>query len=116
MKRALLVLVAVLIGFALVTTAFAQEKAKTEKSVKLTGEVVSNDGKMMTVKGPKGEQNFDVSGVKKVGKYKVGDQVTISYKEKDGVLTASSIKKPLMKGKEKMETTESAEKPTPPAK
>jgi len=49
MKRALLVVLAVLIGLAVVTTVFAATKAKTGKSVTLTGDVVSNDGRQMTV-------------------------------------------------------------------
>jgi Cu/Ag efflux protein CusF len=136
MKRALLIVLAMVISVAFVTAAFAQApaekpagttekapaaekkapaaKAKTEKSVSLKGEVVKNDGKEMTVKGPKGEEKFDVSGVKNADKYKEGDKVTISYKEKDGKLTASSIKKPVIKGKtEKKEVKEKTEKPAP---
>lgn len=117
MKKAMLIVLSVLITVAFVTTVFAATKAKTEKSVTLTGEVVKNDGKEMTVKGPKGEEKFDVSGVKNVDKYKEGDQVIISYKEKDGKLTAASIKKPMIKGKtEKKDVQEKTEKPMTPAK
>ncbi len=111
MKKALPLILAVLFVLACVATGFAAEKAGVQKSVKLTGEVVKNDGKEMVVKGPSGEQTFRVSGVKNVTKYKPGDQVTISYKEKDGRLTASSISKPTMKGKEKEETTKEKEPP-----
>ena len=110
MKRALLVVLAVLIGMSLVTTVFAATKTK---SVTLTGNVVSNDGKQMTVKGPKAEQNFDVSGVKNADKYNVGDQVVIGYTEKDGVLMAASIRKAIIKGKtEKKTTTDTTETPS----
>jgi hypothetical protein len=109
MKRALTIVVAVLIGIAFLSPAFAA--AKKEKSVSLTGEVMKNDGKMMTVKGPSGEQEFDVAAVKNVDKYKMGDQVTIKYTEKDGKMTGSSISKKMMKGKEKMEMKETAPAP-----
>jgi hypothetical protein len=113
MKKVLVIALTVLIGVAFVTTGFAATKATKEKSVKLKGEVVKNDGKEMVVKGPKGEEKFDVSGVKNVDKYKEGDTVTISYKEKDGMLKASSISKSMMKGKmEKEEMKESTEKKT----
>ncbi len=111
MKKALPVVLAMLCVFAFVATVFAAEKAGVQKSVKLTGEVVKNDGKEMVVKGPSGEQTFKVGGVKNVTKYKPGDQVTISYKEKDGQLTASSISKSMIKGKEKEETTKEKEPP-----
>ncbi len=110
MQRTLLIALAVVFSVAFVTTGFAAQ-AGMEKSVKLTGEVVKNDGKEMVVKGPSGEQAFNVSGVKDVDKYKTGDQVTISYKEKDGKLTASSISKVMIKGKEKEETTKEKEPP-----
>lgn len=108
MKRALIVVVAVLIGVAFLSPAFAATK---EKQVSLTGDVMKNDGKMMTVKGPSGEQVFDVSGVKKVDKYKEGDQVTIKYTEKGGKITVSSISKKMIKGKPKKETEETAPAP-----
>lgn len=98
MKRSLLVVLAVLFALAWVSAGFA---AEMEKSVKITGDVVSNDGKTMVLKGPDGNKTFDVSGVKKADKYKPGDQVTISYKEKDGTLTAGKISKEMFKGKEK---------------
>ena len=111
MKKTLPVMLAVMFVLVFVATGFAAEKAGMQKSVKLTGEVVKNDGKEMVVKGPSGEQTFKVAGVKNVTKYKPGDQVTISYKEKDGKLTASSISKSMIKGKEKEETTKEKEPP-----
>jgi hypothetical protein len=113
MKRALLIVLAVAVTFSFISTGFAAtRKATMEKSVKITGDVVKNDGKEMVVKGPKGEQKFDVSGVKNVDKYKEGDEVTISYKEKDGQLTASSISESMMKGnKAKEEKSETTERP-----
>ncbi len=67
MKKALPILMVVFV-FAFVATGFAAQKAGVQKSVKLTGEVVKNDGKEMVVKGPSGEQSFKVAGVKKVKK------------------------------------------------
>lgn len=110
MKKTLLIALAVVFSVAFVGTGFA-EQTGMEKSVKLTGEVVKNDGKEMVVKGPSGEQTFNVSGVKNVDKYKIGDQVTIKYTEKDGRLTAGSISKEIIKGKEKEETTKEREPP-----
>lgn len=129
MKRILFFVFAVLISVAFISTSFAQTteksgttekaekkssatKAKTEKAVSVTGEVVKNDGKRLTLKAPEGEKQFNVSGVKNAKKYKEGETVIIKYKEKNGKLTASSIKKPLFKGKtSKSEVEEKAEKP-----
>lgn len=130
MKKLLLIVLALVMSVAFVTTVFAQattEKApaaekkspavKSEKSVTLKGDVVKNDGKEMTIKGPTGEENFNVSGVKDANKFKEGDKVEVTYKEKDGKLTASKIKKPWIKGKtEKKEVKAKAEKPAEPAK
>ncbi len=108
MRKTLFIVLAILISVAFVASADAAAKTK---SMKLTGDVVSNDGKQMVVKGPSGEQTFDVSGVKNVDKYKQGDNVTINYKEQDGKMTAAKIKKnTLMKGKPSKETKETAPK------
>lgn len=135
MKKALMIVLAVLISVAFVTTVFAQApaapaapaekapapekpaKAKTTKSMKLTGEVakIDKEAKTMTVKGPKGEETFDVAGVKNLDKYKEGEKVIVSYREKDGKMVASSVKKPWIKGKkEKKEVKEKTEKPAAP--
>lgn len=103
MRRSLPVVLAVLFVLAWVGAGFT---AEMEKSVKITGDVVKNDGKMMVLKGPDGEKTFDVSGVKNVKKYKPGDQVTISYTEKDGTYTAGSVSKDTFKGKKKKEMKE----------
>lgn len=109
MSKALTITLAVLIAVAFASSGFA---AMSEKSVKITGQVMKNDGKEMVVKTPSGEETFEVTGVKNVNKYRPGDDVNISYTEKDGRMTASSISKPLMHGKMKEETKESAERST----
>ncbi len=99
MKRALLVLLVLLISAAFVTTVFAQAPAKPVTH-KLTGEVASVDAtaKMLGVKGPKGEVTFDAttakwSGYKAMDEVKAGDRVAVSYVEKDGKMMATHISK-----------------------
>ena len=114
MKRALLVLLVLLISAAFVTTVFAQASAKpapaTEKAPaaaaihKISGEVVGVDAaaKMLGVKGPKGEVKFDVAAAKWVGykamdEVKAGDKVAVKYVEKDGKMVAIQITKVVFK-------------------
>ena len=105
MKRALLVLLVLVIGAAFVTTVFAQTAGKpaTEKAPavhKMAGEVVAVDGvaKMLGVKGSKGEVKFDVAsakwtGYKAMDEVKAGDKVSVRYVEKDGKMVATAIAK-----------------------
>jgi microtubule-associated protein 1 len=99
MKRALLVLLVLLISAAFVTTVFAQAPAKPVIH-KITGEVVNVDAaaKMLGVKGPKGEVKFDAatakcSGYKAMDEVKAGDKVAVKYVEKDGKMMATQISK-----------------------
>jgi hypothetical protein len=91
MRKTLLIIVVVLLGIAFISSADAVTR---EKSMKVTGDIVSNDGRQMVVRGgPSGDQAFDVSGVKDIQSYRPGDNVTIEYKEKDGEIKESRIKK-----------------------
>lgn len=91
MRKTLLIIAVVLLGIAFISSADA---ATREKSMKVTGDIVSNDGRQMVVRGdPSGDQAFDVSGVKDIQSYRPGDNVTIEYKEKDGEIKESRIKK-----------------------
>ena len=103
MKRALLVLLVLLISAAFVTTVFAQAPAKPVIH-KITGEVVNVDAaaKMLAVKGPKGDVKFDVAaakwtGYKTMDEVKAGDKVTVKYVEKDGKMAATQISKAMPK-------------------
>ena len=116
MKKALLAGLAVFISIAFVTNVFAQMPEKKEttttttttttpekkqttttttksKGMKFTGEVTNMDmaGKMLTVKGKKGDMTFDVSNAKMKGEVKTGDRVTVKYMEKDGKMMASWV-------------------------
>lgn len=143
MKRALTIVLALLIGVAFVTTVFAEvekkaaapaaaapekapapEKAKVEKKApaakthQFTGEVTAADAaaKTITVKGKKEEKTFDVSGVKGAEDIKVGDKVVVKYTEKDGKNVAKSVKKAAAK-KPAAPKAEKKEAPAPaPAK
>jgi hypothetical protein len=91
MWKTLPIIMVVLLGIAFISNADAVTK---EKSMKVTGEIVSNDGRQMVVRGgPSSDQAFDVSAVKDIQSYRPGDNVTIEYKEKDGKIKESRIKK-----------------------
>lgn len=132
MKKVLMIVLAVLIGVAFVTTVFAQEKKdvnpaaaapapeKAKVGVKkeapkaqgFKGEFVSADEKAKTVtaKDEKGEMTFDVAKIKKMAKFAAGDKMVVKYTEKDGKNVASSVKKTPAEKKEK------AKKETAPQK
>ena len=121
MKRALLVLLVVLLCAAFATTVFAQTAAKpapaSEKApaavekkaeqkeakpavMKISGDIVAVDAKakMLGMKGPKGEMKFDVTsakwtGYKAMDEVKAGDKVFVKYIEKDGKMVATQITK-----------------------
>lgn len=90
MWKTLPIIVVVLLGIAFISNADAVTK---QKSIKVTGEIVSNDGRQMVVRGgPSGDQAFDVSAVQDIQSYRPGDNVTIEYKEKDGKIKESRIR------------------------
>jgi len=144
MKKALMIVLAILISVAFVTTVLAQEKkaaapdkpavatdkpvkekavdkAKKAGAKKFAGDFVSMDeaAKTIVVKGET-EMTFDVSKVKKMAKFAAGDKVNVVYVEKDGknwakaVAKAGAVKKAKEK-KEKKEDKPAAEKPAAPA-
>ncbi|MBP1750428.1 MAG: hypothetical protein H6Q52_2967, partial [Deltaproteobacteria bacterium] len=117
MKKALMIVLAILISVAFVTTVLAQDKkapaptdkpaAATEKPAKekavekakkagmkkFEGEFVSKDdaAKTIVVKGET-EMTFDVAKAK-MGKVAAGDKVVVAYTEKDGKNIAKSVTK-----------------------
>ena len=140
MKKVFMMVLAVLIGVAFVSGAFAQapagspeqkttttttttpEKKETttttdttkSKAKKFKGTVTKMDTaeKMMTVKGKKGEMTFDVSSAKMKGEVKAGDKVKVGYMEKDGKMMASWVTKKggAKKAKKSTTTTTTTEK------
>ena len=127
MKKTLLFGLALFIGMAFVTTVFvrASETKETTTTTTITpgkkettttttitkhkgmmfkGEVANVDmaAKMMTVKGKKGDMDFDISSAKMKREPMAGDKVRVKYMEKDGKMMASSVH---MGKAKKMKTT-----------
>jgi hypothetical protein len=119
MKKVLMLVLAIIIGVAFVTTVYAAEEKKApatdkpaaaapekpakEKAVekakkagmkKFEGEFVSKDdaAKTIVVKGET-EMTFDVSKAKMGKKVAAGDKVVVAYTEKDGKNIAKSVTK-----------------------
>ena len=105
----------------------AEKKAKTTSATKTTkpqrlkGEITAMDAKVGTVsvKGASGEKSFTTQDAAKdtLEIVKVGEQVRVTYSEKDGKSVATSMKRMKPKSassgaKEKKST----KAPTPPAK
>ncbi len=135
MKKALMIVLAILISVAFVTTVLAQEKkaaapdkpavatdkpvkekavdkAKKAGAKKFAGDFVSMDeaAKTIVVKGET-EMTFDVSKVKKMAKFAAGDKVNVVYVEKDGKNIAKAVAKAgAAKAKKAEKKAEKAEK------
>ena len=73
----------------------AEEKKAPAKVKQVTGEVVAVDAKAktLTVKGKKGDValSVDEKAAAKLADVKVGDKVTVKYKETDGKNVATSV-------------------------
>jgi Cu/Ag efflux protein CusF len=140
MKKGLMIVLAILISVAFVTTVLAQDKkapapaaatdkpaAATDKPVKekavdkakkagvkkFAGEFVSMDeaAKTIVVKG-ESEMTFDVSKVKKMAKFAAGDKVNVVYTEADGKNVAKAVAKAgAVKEKAKEKKEKKEEKP-----
>jgi len=128
MKKTLLFGLAVFISMAFVTAVFVQASETKEttttttttpgkkettttttitkhKGMMFKGEVANVDmaAKTMTVKGKKGDMDFDISSAKIKREPMAGDKVSVRYMKKDGKMMASSVR---MMGKAmKMKTT-----------
>lgn len=132
MKKVLMIVLALVISVAFVTTVFAQapkaaapdkpaaekaapakaSKPAKAKTMKVTGEVVkiSEEEGIVVVKGKKGDEIYDIKDVKwaaykNAKEVKTGEIVVISYIDKDGkkVATAVSKGKPVKKAAPKAE-------------
>jgi len=116
MKK-ILALVMALVFALTVTVAFAEQpaakpadttkKAELAKPAKekvkvITGELTAIDtaGKSITVKSKKQELTISVTD-EQIKDLKVGDKVVVKYTEKDGKLTAKSVKKVAVKAQKK---------------
>ncbi|WP_353683758.1 hypothetical protein V4D30_07710 [Thermodesulfovibrio sp. 3907-1M] len=122
MKKILAVVMALVFALT-VTAAFAQPQAKPaepakkaepakpaepakkpakEKVKSITGEVTAVDtvGKTITVKSKKQELTIGVTD-EQIKDVKAGDKVVVKYTEKDGKLTAKSVKKAAAKAEKK---------------
>jgi ribosomal protein S1 len=127
MKKAIAIVLSLILMFAFTAVTFAAEKAKA-KSAQVTGEVTAVDAKAntITVKGKKGEVTISVDEKTKMmpkGKtladVKAGDKVTVKYSEAEGKNTAKSVemKAAPMKKEEAPMKKEAAPAPAPaPAK
>ncbi len=105
------------------------EKKATAKMKQVTGEVVAVDAaaKTLTVKGKKGDVALTVEekAASKLADVKVGDKVTVKYKETDGKNVATSVVGKKAAAEKQMEKKEAApakaeekkpaEKPAAPA-
>lgn len=140
MKKALMIVLAILISVAFVTTVLAQDAKKADKPAaatdkpaaatdkpvkekavekakkagvkKFEGEFVSKDdaAKTIVVKGET-EMTFDVAKAKMGKKVAAGDKVVVVYVEKDGKNIAKSVTKAgAVKEKAKEKKAEKAEK------
>ncbi len=80
----------------------AEKPAKKEKVKQITGEVTAVDtvGKTITVKSKKQELTIGVTD-EQIKDVKAGDKVVVKYTEKDGKLTAKSVKKVAPKAEKK---------------
>ena len=115
MKKILIIMVALTVGFAFATTTLAaekkaaepakEEKKAPEKVTQTTGEVTAVDAKAMTVtvKGAKGDVTVAVPDMKMMEGIKVGDKVTCKHVEKDGKMVCTGIAKAMEKKMEKKE-------------
>lgn len=144
MKKVLMLVLAIIIGVAFVTTVYAAEdkkapatdkpaaatdkpatdkpvKAKVEKAKKdmktFKGEFVSKDdaAKTFVVKGET-EMTFDAAKAKGLKKVAAGDKVVVKYLEKDGKNVAVAVaKEGAVKEKKEKKAEKKDEKPAAPA-
>ena len=141
MKKLLTLMVSILVVLAFTMVGSAEEKKAVEKKAEpakemkaepakaekakihqITGEVTAVDvkAKTVTIKGKDKEVTLDAADIKNLDKVKVGDKVMAKYSEKEGKMTAKSIKaakaaKKAEKAEPKKEEAKPAAKPAAPA-
>jgi hypothetical protein len=112
MKKALVIIVSVLIVLSVARFSFAEEKKHSTKAMLVSGEVTAVDAaaNTLTIKGKKGEVVLTTTDKTKFAEgktladVKVGDKLSAKYSEKDGKMMAWKVmtKKEMTK-KEMME-------------
>ena len=120
MKKAIAIVLSLVLMFAFTAVTFAAEKAAKAKTMQVTGEVTAVDAKAntLTVKGKKGEVALtaDDKAAAKLADVKVGDKVTVKYKEMDGKNVATSIAAKKAAKKEAAPMKEEKKAPAPAEK
>jgi hypothetical protein len=115
MKKALVIIVSVLIVLSVARFSFAEEKKHRTKAMLVSGEVTAVDAaaNTLTIKGKKGEVVLTTADKTKFAEgktladVKVGDKLSAKYSEKDGkmmawkVMTKKEMEKMEQKQKEK---------------
>jgi len=111
MKKALVIIISVLIVLSVAGFSFAEEKKHSPKEMHVSGEVTAVDASAntLTIKGEKGEVVLTITDKTKfaegktLAEVKVGDKLSAKYSEKDGTMMAwEVITKKEMKEKEEM--------------
>ncbi|SPQ00911.1 exported hypothetical protein [Candidatus Sulfobium mesophilum] len=117
MKKALVIIVSVLIVLSVARFSFAEEKKHSTKAMIISGEVTAVDAaaNTLTIKGKKGEVVLTTTDKTKFAEgktladVKVGDKLSAKYSEKDGkmmawkVMTKKEMEKKDVKKMEMME-------------
>ena len=99
MKKALAIIVSVLIVLSVVGLSFAKEKKHSTKGMYVSGEVTAVDAvaNTLTIKGKKGEVMLTTTDKTKFAEgktladVKVGDKLSAKYSEKDGNMVAWKV-------------------------
>ena len=115
MKKALAIIVSVLIVLSVVELSFANDKKHAKNDMYVSGEVTAVDvaANTLTIKGRKGEVVLTTTDKTKFAEgmtladVKVGDMLSAKYSEKDGmmmaweVITKKEMKKEMMEKQQK---------------
>ena len=115
MKKALVIIISVLIVLSVAGFSFAEEKKHSTKTMLVSGEVTAVDAaaNTLTIKGDKGEVVLTTTDKTKFAEgmtladVKVGDKLSAKYSEKDGMMMAWEV---MTKKEMKMEMMEKEQK------
>src|SRR5512143_281135 len=115
MKKALAIIVSVLIVLSVVGLSFAKDKKHSAKGMYVSGEVTAVDAaaNTLTIKGKKGEVVLTTNDKTKFAEgktladVKIGDKLSAKYSEKDGMMMAWEV---ITKKEMKMEMMEKQQK------
>ena len=99
MKKALAIIVSVLIVLSFVRLSFANDKEHATKEMHVSGEVtvVDTAANILTIKGEKGKVVLTITDKTKFAEgktladVKVGDKLSAKYSEKDGMMMAWEV-------------------------